>query len=55
MRLGHLYRRAGRRSDAVRAFGRALRLNPTSAHAWRGLVLIMLPWAAQSRLVRRRR
>jgi glycosyltransferase involved in cell wall biosynthesis len=55
MRLGHLYRRAGRRPDAVRAFGRAVRWNPMSAHAWRGLVLIMLPWAAQSRLVRRRR
>ncbi len=37
VRLGHLQRRAHRRSDAARSFATALRIHPRSAEAWRGL------------------
>ena len=37
VRLGHLQRRDGRRSDAVASFTRALRIQPTSTQAWKGL------------------
>jgi len=37
VRLGHLQRRDGRRSDAVASFTSALRIQPTSTQAWKGL------------------
>lgn len=41
-RLGHLHRRAGRRRDAFAAFSRALRVRPSSPHAWKGLLASFL-------------
>lgn len=37
VRLGHLQRRNGRRSGAVASFTSALRIQPTSSQAWKGL------------------
>ncbi|MGH8936861.1 MAG: glycosyltransferase [Acidimicrobiia bacterium] len=43
VRLGHLYRRSGRRTEALAAFLRALRAKPSSARPWKGLVILLLP------------
>lgn len=43
VRLGHLYRRSGRRGQAIRSFATALRHQPAAATAWRGMALTMLP------------
>ncbi|MBA2336174.1 MAG: glycosyltransferase [Acidimicrobiia bacterium] len=56
VRLGHLYRRSGRRMLALRSFATALRHQPGAAKAWRGLALSMLPAGVVHRLsVDRRR
>ena len=51
MRLGHLYRRAGRRSNALASFAQAAARCPTLGHAWRGIVLSTLPDKLVRRLV----
>ena len=43
LRLGHLYRRAGRRNEAVRSFGHALLHEPRNSLAWRAVALTLLP------------
>lgn len=45
VRLGHLYRRAGKRIRSFSCFVRALTLRPGSALAWRGLARSLLPQA----------
>lgn len=43
MRLGHLYRKAGRRSSALGAFARSALQCPTLGYTWRGILLAALP------------
>jgi glycosyltransferase involved in cell wall biosynthesis len=43
LRLGHLYRRAGRRRNALSAYLRSMRLQPTSPLPWKGLVTLVVP------------
>jgi glycosyltransferase involved in cell wall biosynthesis len=50
MRLGHLYRKAGRRSSALRAFARSAMQCPTLGYAWRGVLLAALP-ASMSKVI----
>lgn len=42
VRLGHLQRRAGLRSEALGSFTRALRIQPMSPQAWKGLTRSMM-------------
>jgi glycosyltransferase involved in cell wall biosynthesis len=51
MRMGHLYRTAGRRSSALAAFTHSALLCPTLGYAWRGIVLSGLPNKVSGRLV----
>jgi glycosyltransferase involved in cell wall biosynthesis len=48
-RLAHQYRRAGRRTEARRAFLLSLRLRPFNRLAWMGLVRTYAPWLPQRR------
>ncbi|MGC2241785.1 MAG: glycosyltransferase [Acidimicrobiia bacterium] len=41
VRLGYQYRRGGRYADARSSFLRAIKLRPTSALAWRGLIRVL--------------
>jgi glycosyltransferase involved in cell wall biosynthesis len=50
MRLGHLYRRSGRRARAVAAFARAALRRPLWASPWKGMVAVGLPSGAVDRL-----
>ena len=43
LRLGHLYRRAGHRGEALRCLGHALLDQPRNAQAWRAVAFTILP------------
>ncbi len=54
VRLGHLYRQAGQRWPAMGSFVRAIRLQPSSRLAWKGLARAVLPTAVAEALRRSR-
>ena len=51
MRMGHLYRKAGRRSNALAAFAKSAARWPSLGYAWRGILLSSVPSRVAGRFV----